>query len=67
MSQSSKNVDPYACAIRAKEEYLNRWKTVGHIPREISRHFYFIKRKGGFVNGTMISSNFVRHQYQLVD
>ena len=29
MSQSSKNVDPYACAIRAKEEYLNRWKTVG--------------------------------------
>ena len=28
-SQSSKTVDPYACATRAKEEYFKGWKTVG--------------------------------------
>ena len=37
----SKNVDPYACAIRAKNKFLNSWKTVGHIRREISRHVYY--------------------------
>ena len=36
-SQSSKKVDPYACATRAKEEYFKEWKTVGRIQREISR------------------------------
>ena len=48
----SKNVDPYACAIRTKNQYPNSWKTVGHIPREISRRVdYFIKAEGVFVNG----------------
>ena len=43
----------------AKEGYFKRWKTVGHIPREISRHvYYFIKTKGGFVNETMTSRKF---------
>ena len=44
--------DPYSCAIKAKHEYFTGWKTVGHIPREISRYVYFfIKQKGGRVYG----------------
>ena len=55
----SKNVDPYACAIRAKNQFFNSWKTVGHIPREISCHvYYFIKTEGGFVNGSVISTKY---------
>ena len=51
----SKNVDPYACAIRAKNDFFNSWKTVGHIPREISCHaYYFSKTEVGFVNGSVI-------------
>ena len=58
-NKSSNKTDPYACAIRAKEEYFKGWKTVGHIPREISRHVYFfIKSQGGSVNGTVISTKY---------
>ena len=32
---------------------------MGHIPREISRHvYYFIKTKGGSVNGSVISTKY---------
>ena len=35
---------------------LYRWKTVGHIPREISRYVYFfIKEEGGRVYGKLKS------------
>ena len=55
----SNKIDPYACAIRAKEEYFKVWKTVGHIPRGISRHVYFfIKSEGGSVNGIVISTKY---------
>ena len=37
-NKSLNKIDPYACAIRAKEEYFKAWKTVGHISREISKH-----------------------------
>ena len=58
-NKSSNKTDPYACAIRAKEEYFKGWKTVGHIPREISRHVYFfIKSEGGSVNGIVISTKY---------
>ena len=58
-SQSSKKVDPNACAMRAKEKYFNGQKTVGNIPIEISRHvYYFIKTDGDFVNGKVISTKF---------
>ena len=58
-NKSSKKIDPYACAVRAKEEYFKGWKTVGHIPREISRHVYFfIKSEGGSVSGTVISTKY---------
>ena len=53
----SKNVDPYACGICAKNQFHNSWKTVEHIPIESSRHVcYFIKTEGGFANGSVIST-----------
>ena len=59
LTKVQKKNDPYACAIRAKEEYFKGWKTVGHIPREISRHVcFFIKSEGGSVNGTVISTKY---------
>ena len=49
-------VDPYACAMQAKERFFGAMKTVGHITREISRHVYFfIKTEGGSVNGKVLS------------
>ena len=48
--------DPYSCAIKAKHEYFTGWKTVGRIPREISRYVYFfIKQEGGRVYGKLKS------------
>ena len=50
------STDPYACAIKTKNPYFNNWKTVGHIPREISRYVYFsIKEENGNVSGTLKS------------
>ena len=37
-NKESIKVDPYACAIRVKQRLFGAMKTVGHIPREISRH-----------------------------
>ena len=51
--------DPYSCAITAKHDYFVGWKTVGHIPREISRYVYFfIKQEGGKVNRKLNSLNY---------
>ena len=50
----SLSTDPYACAIKARHSYFVGWKTVGHIPREISRYLYFvIKEENGKVFGTL--------------
>ena len=40
-NQSLIAIDPYACVVKAKEKYFDGWKTVGHVPREISRYIYF--------------------------
>ena len=59
INKLSKNVDPYACAIREKNHFFKSWKTVGHIPKEICRHVYYvIKTEGGFVNGSIISTKY---------
>ena len=48
----SLEVDPYACAIKIKNRFFDSLITVGHIPREISRHLhFFIKTEGGKVIG----------------
>ena len=45
-NQSSIAIDPYACAVKANGKYFHGWKTVGRVPREISRYIYFcIKNK----------------------
>ena len=55
---NSKMVDPYCCRIRVKNAE-QRWVTVGHIPREISRFvFYFIREEGGTVNGRLLSTRY---------
>ena len=47
-NKESIKVDPYACAIRTEERFFRAIKIVGHIPREISPHFYFfIITEGG--------------------
>ena len=46
-NKSSKSIDSYACAIKIKHKYFDTWLTVGHIPREISRHSYFFLKECG--------------------
>ena len=54
---TSLSTDPYSCTIKTKNPYFNDWKTVGHIPREISRYLYFfIKEENRNVSGTLKSS-----------
>ena len=51
----SLSAGPCACAI-ARHSYFVGWKTVGHIPREISRYVYFsIKQRNGKVFETLKS------------
>ena len=58
-NQLSMNVDLYSCAICVKNQFFNLCKTVGHIPWKISRRvYYFIKTKGGSVNGSIISTKY---------
>ena len=50
--KSSLEVDPYPFVIKIKNRFFDSLITVGHIPREISRHVhFFIKTKGGKVIG----------------
>ena len=44
---------------KAKHKYFDSWKTVGHVPREISLYIYFfIKKEGGRVSGNAKSLNY---------
>ena len=45
--------------VLSKKQYFDVYDTVGHIPREISRHvYYFITAEGGRVSGTVLSTNY---------
>ena len=58
-NESSIVIDPYACAVKAKEKYLDGWKTAGHVPREISRYIYFfIKKENGKIAGNVKLLNY---------
>ena len=52
--------DPYACVIRKTNRlFANVSETVGHIPRELSRHIYhFILYERGAVSGTVVSTQY---------
>ena len=44
--KESKKIDPYCRVIKAIVDIPPRLKTVGHVPREISRRiFFFLKEK----------------------
>ena len=57
-NKSSKSINPYACAIKIKHKFFDTWLTVGHIPREISRHCYFFLKEGGNITGHLICTNY---------
>ena len=57
-SATSKSIDPYACAFKIKNRFLDNWITVGHIPREILRHCYFFMKEGGEISGYFVSTNY---------
>ena len=60
----SLEVDSYACAIKIKNRSFDSLITVGHIPREISRHVhFFIKTEGGEVVGHAKSLTYSRCPY----
>ena len=43
-NQASRQVDPYACAIKIKNDFYDIWDTVGHMPRE-THIFLFTRRR----------------------
>ena len=57
---SSKKIDPYCCAIKAMVGRTSpQLKTVGHVPREISRHiFFFLKEESGKIDGFIHSTQY---------
>ena len=58
-NEESKKVDPYRCVIKALVGQPPQLKTVGHIPREISRHvFFFLKEENGRIEGTVHSTKY---------
>jgi len=59
MNRDSLKIDPYACAVNAMVGNPEQLATVGHIPREISRHVYFfLKEEGGKVDGHVFSTQY---------
>lgn len=55
----SKRIDPYCCAVKAMAGNPIQLRTVGHIPREISRHVYFfLKEENGKVDGLVYSTKY---------
>ena len=58
-NEYSKRVDPFCCAIKTLFNSSRKLETVGHIPREVSRHVYFfIKEEGGRVDGSVLSTSY---------
>ena len=57
-NKSSKSIDPYACAIKIKHQFLDIWLTVRHIPIQISRHCCFFMEEGGKIAGHLISTTY---------
>ena len=58
-NQSSIAIDLYAWVVKGKEKYFDGWKSVGHVPREISRNIYiFIKKENGKMTGNVKLLNY---------
>ena len=57
-NKSLKSIDPYASAIKIKHQLFNTFLTVGHIPREISRHCYLFIEAGGNITTHLIFTTY---------
>ena len=56
-NEASMQIDTYCCAIQIKSG--ESIVTAGHIPREISRHCYFLlKEEGREINGNLLSTTY---------
>ena len=56
-NEASKQIDLYCCPIQIKSG--ESVVTVGHIPREISRHcYFFLKEEGGEINANVFSTTY---------
>ena len=56
--ESSKSIDPYACAIKIKHQFFDTCLTVRHIPRDISCHCYFFIEEDGNITRHLISTTY---------
>ena len=56
--ESSKSIDPYACAIKIKHQVFDIWLTLIFIPRKLSRHYYFFMQESGDITGQLISTTY---------
>lgn len=57
--KESRKIDPYCCAIKAMVGIPPQLKTVGHVPREISRHtFFYLKEENGKIDGLVHSTQY---------
>ena len=57
-NEGSKKIDPYCCAI--KTMVSGKLETVGHTPRDVSRHTYFyIKEEWGRIDGPVLSTRYI--------
>ena len=54
------DIDPYSIAICIFPRDRVAPVTVGHVPRELSRVFYFFMKRGGKVSGRVYSTRYVR-------
>ena len=52
--------DPYSCGIKVKHEFLTGWKTLGPIPRQVSRYDYFFMKQEGGREIQTLSDSFTR-------
>ena len=56
-NEDSKKIDPYCCAIKAMVS--GKLETVGHIPREVSRHnCFYMKEEGEHIDGSVLSTRY---------
>ena len=56
-TEALNQIDPYRCTIQTKSG--ESVVTVGHIPREISRHcYFFLKEEGGEINVNVFSTTY---------
>ena len=54
ISYRNQSTHTHICAIKIKHQFFDSWLTVGHIPREISRHCYFCMGEGCNITGHLI-------------